>query len=173
MSCAAFCGALDDDPTLADVAQLELSILPTIDKATMLEAGANAEPAPAASREWLGQLRHACVVAAERAAHRLAELKQLAARCAELADLDYEFLYDRDRHLLAIGYNLAEHRLDASFYDLLASEGTTGQLRCHLAGKAPAGALVRTGSPADHGRRSPGAALLERLDVRVPDAAPW
>ena len=36
--------------------------------------------------------------------------------------MEYEFLYDRTRHLLAIGYNVAERRRDSSYYDLLASE---------------------------------------------------
>ncbi|MEE7547910.1 cyclic beta 1-2 glucan synthetase, partial [Xanthomonas sp. Kuri4-1] len=36
--------------------------------------------------------------------------------------MDYEFLYDRARHLLSIGYNVDERRLDAGQYDLLASE---------------------------------------------------
>ena len=96
-----------------------------------IDAGAGDRCAPrrrrgaatrAERRDWLARLRAALVQAAERAAHRLAELRQLAARCTELADIDYEFLYDRDRHLLAIGYNVADRRLDASFYDLLASE---------------------------------------------------
>ena len=41
---------------------------------------------------------------------------------ASCADLNLQFLYDRSRRLLAIGYNVDERRLDASFYDLLASE---------------------------------------------------
>ena len=36
--------------------------------------------------------------------------------------MEYEFLYDKERHLLAIGYNVTERRVDSSFYDLLASE---------------------------------------------------
>lgn len=46
----------------------------------------------------------------------------LAARCAALADVEYEFLFDRGRQLLAIGYNVSERRRDTNFYDLLASE---------------------------------------------------
>ncbi|MDB5294035.1 MAG: NdvB, partial [Phycisphaerales bacterium] len=85
----------------------------------------------------LARLRAALVQAAERAAHRLAELRQLAARCAELADIDYEFLYDRDRHLLAIGYNVGDRRLDASFYDLLASEARLASYVAIAQGKLP------------------------------------
>ena len=36
--------------------------------------------------------------------------------------MEYDFLYDRARHLLAIGYNVGERRRDPSYYDLLASE---------------------------------------------------
>ena len=36
--------------------------------------------------------------------------------------MEYDFLYDKARHLLAIGYNVEERRRDASYYDLLASE---------------------------------------------------
>ena len=46
----------------------------------------------------------------------------LALQSSELARMDYDFLYDKARHLLAIGYNVGEHRRDASYYDLLASE---------------------------------------------------
>jgi cellobiose phosphorylase len=128
---------LDDAPTLADVARLELSVLPTIDKTLAVEGASDDAFRPAAIRQWLGHLRETCVQAAERAAHRLAELRQLAARCAELADVDYEFLYDRARHLLTIGYNLAEHRLDASYYDLLASEARLASFVAIAQGKLP------------------------------------
>jgi cyclic beta-1,2-glucan synthetase len=109
---------LDDGPTLAEVARLELTLIPLIDAAS----AADSAQMPPDVREWLNRLRHACVQASERAADRVAELRELAERCTELADIDYEFLYDRQRHLLAIGFNPTEHRLDASFYDLLASE---------------------------------------------------
>jgi hypothetical protein len=36
--------------------------------------------------------------------------------------VEYDFLYDKARNLLAIGYNVTERRRDASYYDLLASE---------------------------------------------------
>jgi cyclic beta-1,2-glucan synthetase len=46
----------------------------------------------------------------------------LAARCRALSEMDFEFLYDRTRELLAIGYNATAHRRDPGCYDLLASE---------------------------------------------------
>ena len=53
---------------------------------------------------------------------RMEEIAQLALQAGEMARMDYDFLYDEVRHLLAIGYNVTERRRDASYYDLLASE---------------------------------------------------
>jgi cellobiose phosphorylase len=52
----------------------------------------------------------------------MATHEQLARTCLELSDADFGFLFDESRQLLAIGFNVTEHRRDASFYDLLASE---------------------------------------------------
>ncbi len=54
-------------------------------------------------------------------------LLDLAGRAARFADgMDFKFLYDPQRRILSIGYRLATAegpgRLDASYYDLLASE---------------------------------------------------
>ncbi|MBK9167499.1 MAG: cyclic beta 1-2 glucan synthetase [Bryobacterales bacterium] len=57
-----------------------------------------------------------------RAIARIAAIEDLARRCAEFARVDYGFLFDRTRQLLSIGYNVADHRQDPSYYDLLASE---------------------------------------------------
>lgn len=56
------------------------------------------------------------------AASLLASIDELASQAGELALMEYDFLYDAKRDLLAIGYNVDDRRLDASFYDLLASE---------------------------------------------------
>ncbi|MGO1068792.1 GH36-type glycosyl hydrolase domain-containing protein [Lysobacter sp. CA199] len=58
----------------------------------------------------------------ERARRRIRELERLAHIAGQLSLMEYEFLYDRGRHLLSIGYNVDERRLDAGYYDLLASE---------------------------------------------------
>ena len=36
--------------------------------------------------------------------------------------MEYDFLFDKTRNLLTIGYNVDERRTDTSYYDLLASE---------------------------------------------------
>ncbi len=53
---------------------------------------------------------------------RAEELEHLAQRCDDLARMDFTLLYDSVRELFSIGYNVSLHRLDASCYDLLASE---------------------------------------------------
>ena len=82
-------------------------------------------PALSAGEEdhaWLRELRSLIQLASQRANERLVAIERLAAHCRELADFQFDFLYCESRHLLAIGYNVSEHRRDASFYDLLASE---------------------------------------------------
>ncbi|MHB1012436.1 MAG: GH36-type glycosyl hydrolase domain-containing protein, partial [Desulfobacteria bacterium] len=58
----------------------------------------------------------------ERARERISAIDRLALQCGELARVEYDFLYDKGRHLLAIGYNVSERRRDSGYYDLLASE---------------------------------------------------
>jgi len=60
----------------------------------------------------------------------LPTFERLMHQLSELSRIEYDFLYDRSRHLLSIGYNVTERRRDASFYDLLASEA---RLCCFVA----------------------------------------
>jgi len=115
---------LDAVPTLRAVAALQESLLPAVDA---LVAHHAAQPGPAAegrtrAADWFTQLRQAVVKASLRAASRIKELEQLAAQCQEWAETDVSFLFDAARDLFAIGYNVSDHRLDGSCYDLLASE---------------------------------------------------
>ena len=66
-------------------------------------------------------------------------------RCRQLADwadalaaaMDFRFLYKPDRHLFAIGYNVAQDRLDESAYDLLASEARLASFLAIARGEMP------------------------------------
>ncbi|MCD9031114.1 cyclic beta 1-2 glucan synthetase [Luteimonas sp. Y-2-2-4F] len=53
---------------------------------------------------------------------RLQELDRLAHIAGQFSLMEYGFLYDAPQRLLSIGYNVDERRLDAGYYDLLASE---------------------------------------------------
>ena len=106
---------LDEIPTLRELARFEVGVLPTIED----RLGSDATPE---ERKWLEQVRPLITEASLRAKDRMATIDRLAQQTGELADMDYDFLFDKARHLLAIGYNVAERRLDPSYYDLLASE---------------------------------------------------
>ena len=56
------------------------------------------------------------------AVKRLGTIDDLIARCRELGEMDFEFLYDPARSLLTIGFDVDERRRDPACYDLLASE---------------------------------------------------
>jgi cellobiose phosphorylase len=68
------------------------------------------------------ELRRQIKKSSARAECRIADIERLAMHSDELARMEYAFLYDRARHLLAIGYNVNDRRRDSSYYDLLASE---------------------------------------------------
>lgn len=57
---------------------------------------------------------------------RVAAIEDLAQRCDALARMDFTLLFDDERELFAIGYNVTQHRRDGSLYDLLASEARLG-----------------------------------------------
>jgi cyclic beta-1,2-glucan synthetase len=57
-----------------------------------------------------------------RAKDRLAEIERLVLLSGEFARVEYDFLFDKSRNLLTIGYNVDDSRADSSYYDLLASE---------------------------------------------------
>ena len=73
----------------------------------------------------------------ERARERVALIEHLAQQAGELALMDYRFLYDRTRDLLAIGYNVSERRLDPGYYDLLASEARLASFVAIAQGELP------------------------------------
>ena len=93
-----------------------------LDLATDLECGLPADDADAR----------------EKACARLRLAGELAARCdAWIAEMDFSFLFDATRKLLAIGYNVNERRRDPSYYDLLASEARLASFLLIAQGQLP------------------------------------
>ncbi len=84
-----------------------------------------------------GAVREAVLLGSLRARQCTGELAELAALARDLGEVEYDFLYDRDCHLLSIGYNVGDHRLDAGFYDLLASEARLASFIAIAYGKLP------------------------------------
>ncbi len=85
--------------------------------------------------------------------------------------MDFTFLFDKTRDLFAIGYNVGDQRRDNSFYDLLASEARLASYVMIAQGQIKQehwfalGRLLTSTGGANH------VVELERLDVRVSDAA--
>ncbi len=71
------------------------------------------------------------------AVKRLGVIDNLIDRCGKLAAMDFEFLYDRSRGLLTIGYDVGERRRDPSCYDLLASEARLASFLLIAQGQLP------------------------------------
>ncbi|MBF0270354.1 MAG: cyclic beta 1-2 glucan synthetase [Alphaproteobacteria bacterium] len=112
---------------LEDIA-LSLGV-PTMRRLTRLEADMQADiesrlagDMPPTARDWLLSFQECIGLAAQRAKSRMAEIESLALQAGRLSNMEYGFLFDKTRHLLSIGYNATERRLDTSCYDLLASE---------------------------------------------------
>jgi cyclic beta-1,2-glucan synthetase len=86
-------------------------------------------PDPGALRLALGRSR----------AHGWAEaLRRLAAHAERLgADMDFRFLYNPERHLFSIGFNVLAGRLDQGHYDLLASEACLASFLAVARGDVP------------------------------------
>ena len=109
-----------------------------------------------ASDNWIRE-------AGQRARERIAALERLALQAGELAEMDYDFLFDEARQLLAIGYNVTDHRQDASYYDLLASEARLCSFVAIAQGQLPQESWFALGRLLTGRRR--------RADARCPGAA--
>ena len=105
-------------PWAAAALQSGLPVRTALDRMPTLRALTQVEAVEVDPPETVEMLQ----LARARAGERLAALDRLCLKAAGFVATDYEFLYDRSRHLLAIGYNVTDRRRDASYYDLLASE---------------------------------------------------
>ncbi|RNC63154.1 MAG: N,N'-diacetylchitobiose phosphorylase [Candidatus Dichloromethanomonas elyunquensis] len=62
-------------------------------------------------------------------------------------DMDFKPLFDFDKKLFSIGYNLSEQKLDKSYYDLLASEARQTSLFAIAKGDVPEGHWFKLSRP--------------------------
>src|SRR5438067_9765852 len=89
-------------------------------------------------REWLDLLVTEVDRSRRNASEQLAQLDELIAQSRELEEgMGLRFLYDEERRIFAIGYQVAERRLDTSFYDLLASEARLTSFLAIARGEVP------------------------------------
>jgi cyclic beta-1,2-glucan synthetase len=116
--------ALKNEPAIHFKSLPALQRMPDfIDKlAARLQATANSNEVGEASmlsRQLLALLPDA----RSRIARLIEDLRRIASQASELADeMDFEFLQQRSRQLLSVGYDVATGQLNSACYDLLASE---------------------------------------------------
>src|SRR4030095_3650115 len=78
----------------------------------------------------------------------LARAARLSERCEELADgMDMQFLYDADRRLFGIGYQVGGPLTFSAHYDLLASEARLTSLAAIAKGDVPVNHWLALGRP--------------------------
>ena len=105
-------------PTAPD----RLHAMPAFAGITTLRQLANLEAGAPGMGAGADAVRPSLEEASRRAGARIKASEALVRQIDAFVHMEYDFLYDEARHLLAIGYNVGEHRRDASYYDLLASE---------------------------------------------------
>nr|WP_237288468.1 glucoamylase family protein [Variovorax sp. PAMC 28711] len=90
----------------------------------------------------------ACRAFAAQDGAEAAALETLAKRCEALSDgMDFSGLYDAKRHLFHIGLRVEDNALDASYYDLLASESRLLSFLAIAKGDAPRRHWMALGRP--------------------------
>ncbi|MBP6335091.1 MAG: cyclic beta 1-2 glucan synthetase, partial [Bacteroidia bacterium] len=117
-------------PTLSEFIKLSDHLeaeLETLQTETMLPA----------ENQWLLNFISSIIESSRIAVDRLEMIERLAKQCNEFADMQWNFLYDKTRHLLTIGYKVDDHHCDPSFYDLLASEARLASFVTIAQGKLP------------------------------------
>ena len=125
---------LDAIPALGEAAGLELKLFPLIDGVL---ADLSASGGDTREKEWFTRLRGAVKETGDRASERISAIEAMALSCTELSGIEFEFLYNKGSHLLSIGYNVSERRVDPGCYDLLASESRLCSFVAIAQGKLP------------------------------------
>jgi len=127
-------------PTLAEIPQICDRALVQI---AVLQSNAGATSHQSATR-----LTRALEQAAAASSDLLTRLSRLARTCDQIIeDMDFSFLFDVERKLFPIGYNVSTAKADDSFYDLLASEARLASFVAIAKGDVPQEHWFRMGRP--------------------------
>ena len=127
-------GRASSPQQLAAAASVCLAELPGLEQRLSERTGSEAFACVSFLKE-LGARLLSTHAACEALLQRAAEVAEDA---VELANgMDFRFLFDTERSLFAIGYNVSSARLDGSHYDLLASEARLASLVAISKGDAP------------------------------------
>jgi len=129
----AYHGNLQDAPSLLDIANGNIACIQLL---RSIREGAPTDADPLF--EWIDRLMQSFAKSNWLASEMLALGEQLIRDVRELSEsINVRFLYDEERRLFSIGYNVSEGRLDSSYYDLLASEARLGSFIAIAQGDVP------------------------------------
>jgi len=113
-----------------------------------LETATASQAAVESARAWsatlMDRLRQS-QAAAQNLLDICCRLRERAA--ARVRQMEFGFLYDTQRHVFHIGYNLEADALDHNYYDLLASEARIGSLVAIAKGDVPPRHWLHMGRP--------------------------
>ncbi|MDD5725300.1 MAG: glucoamylase family protein, partial [Candidatus Omnitrophica bacterium] len=126
---------LDEIPALGEVARIEQKLVPLIEE--IMGAMRVTDEESKRALDWFLKLRDTIRDAGTRSAERIKAIDYIVLRCNEISAIEYGFLYDKTTHLLSIGYNVGEHKVDRGCYDLLASEARFCSFVAIAQGKMP------------------------------------
>lgn len=128
-----FRAALNQAPSLKELAS------GTADCATFLETIRLKAPVSDSSfLDWIDRVSKAHDRAKWLAGEMVAMVERLSRACGGLSEsMNMRFLFNTERRLFSIGYNVSEGRLDHAFYDLLASEARLGSFVAIARGDIP------------------------------------
>ena len=120
--------------------------------ATVREGLAAVDPdAGRGASDWSTRLDTALTAAAQAADYLGERLREAAERAeAFVGATDFAFLYDRQRRLFSIGYNVSTARMDEHHYDLLASEARLASFVAIASGAVPEEHWLHLGRPIGH-----------------------
>lgn len=97
---------------------------------------------------WSAQMVEALRAGHDTVQSLLSDLGALADEAGRLAaEMDFSFLFDTQRKLFYIGYNVAAARYDANYYDLLASEARLASLIAIAKDDVPQSHWLHMGRP--------------------------
>jgi cyclic beta-1,2-glucan synthetase len=120
----------------------ETKLIDAFDILEALTHDAQANSAPLGQgRSWIGatlKLVRGLIKDTAGAVDYSHRLQSLARACDQMVQaMDFGFLFDLKKKLFVIGYNVQDHRMDNSFYDLLASESRLASFMAIAKGDVP------------------------------------
>jgi cyclic beta-1,2-glucan synthetase len=140
---------LTTTPSLAEIPQVCKSSQARLSRLQRrLVDGVGAPEEQRDAQAWCERLAKELASAQEVAQGLLSDFETLSAQAdAYFQAMEFGFLFDPQRRLFRIGYNVTTGRLDSNYYDLLASEARIASLVAIAKGDVPQSHWVHLGRP--------------------------